>query len=71
MAREWNLGVLEYLMTLCPGKGRTKEMMALMGWNLRREAKILPPLDECSTHFHHLTMNNIVWNCRGALNPNF
>lgn len=27
-------------------KGRTKEIMALMGWNLRGEAEILPPLDE-------------------------
>ena len=52
MAREMNLGVFEHLLTLCPRKGKTKEMMALMGWNLRREAEILPHLDECPTPFH-------------------
>ena len=71
MAREMNLGVFEHLLTLCPRKGKTKEMMALMGWNLRREAEILPHLDECPTPFHQLTMNIIVWNCRGILKPNY
>ena len=58
VAREMNLGVLEHLLTLCPGKGKAKEMMALMGWNLR-EAEIFPPSDECPTPFHQLTMNSV------------
>ena len=42
-----------------------------MGWSLRREARALSPSNECLNPFHQLTMNIIVWNCRGTLKPNF
>ena len=43
----------------------------MMGWNLRREVELLPPIELFPTLYHQLSMNIIVWNCRGALNPNF
>lgn len=48
-----------------------KEMLKRNGWNLREEAKYLPPFDECSTPNQVLVMNIIAWNCRGALKPSF
>lgn len=58
-------------MTLMPGKGQMKEMVNITGWNLRKEAKSRPPIKECSTPYHHLVTNIIVWNSRGILKPNF
>ena len=42
-----------------------------MGWNLKEEAELLPPFDECSTLSYIFIMNIIVWNCRGARKPSF
>jgi len=65
------MGVLEHYLTLCPGRGQTKEVLAKIGWNLRIEAELLPSFDECPTLDHQLTMNVIIWNSRGVLKPNF
>ena len=46
-------------------------MMRKIGWNLREEAKSLPPVDECPTLYHSLIMNITIWNYRGALKPSF
>ena len=43
----------------------------MIGWNLREEAKSLPPYNECPTPIHTLVMNIIVWNYKGALKPSF
>ena len=45
--------------------------MALLGWSLKWEEEILSHLIECPNLPYHLVMNIIVWNCRGALKPNF
>ena len=33
--------------------------------------KLLPPFDVFPSLYHPLSMNIIMWNCRGALKPNF
>lgn len=73
-AREMNIGVSEHCLTLCQGRGQTKEVLAKIGWNLRMKAKLLPPFDECPTPDHQLTMSIIIWiiwNSRRVLKPNF
>ena len=42
-----------------------------MDWSLKRDAESLAPLIDCSILSNFLVMNVIVWNCRGALKPNF
>ena len=42
-----------------------------MGWSLRKVVELLVILAECLYPFYHLVMNIVVWNCRGALKPNF
>lgn len=42
-----------------------------MGWNLKEEAELLSPFDECPTTSYFFIMNIIVWNCRGARKPSF
>lgn len=69
--QEMEMGVLQHNLTMLPKEGQTKEMVNWVGWNLREEAKLLPPFDECPTSEHSLIMNIIVWNCRGALKPSF
>jgi len=71
MEKEVNLGVLEHILTLTQGRGKTKEMLVMMGWSLRREAEHLSALLSVLPLLHQLTMNILVWNCRGALKPNF
>ncbi|XP_023872646.1 uncharacterized protein LOC111985234 [Quercus suber] len=51
--------------------GKTKEMLVMMGWNWRREVELLLSIDVFRSFYHMLSMNIIVWNCRGALKPNF
>jgi len=68
---ELEMGVLQHNLTMCLGEGQMKEMLKQIGWNLREEAKSLPPFDECLTPQHLFLMNIIIWNCRGALKPSF
>ena len=35
IAREMEMGVLEHVLTFCPGKGQASVMSAKTGWNLR------------------------------------
>ena len=65
------MGFLQHNLTLIPGRGQTTEMMRKIGWNLREEAKSLPPVDECPTLYHSLIMNITIWNYRGALKLSF
>ena len=71
MAEEKKMGVLEHCIAMMPGIGQTMELVKKTKWNLIEEARLLPPFDECLTPNHWLVMNIIVWNCRGALNPEF
>ena len=59
------IGVLEHCVTLMPGKGLMKEVVRMTRWNLMKEAKFLPPFDECPTPHHYLVMNIIAWNYWG------
>ena len=66
------LGMMEGLLGLCPEKGRINKWLALMGWRWKRVVVFLSPPIDCSSHFVFINnMNIIVWNCRGALKPNF
>ena len=49
MVKEVNLGVLEHILTLSQGRGKTREMLVMMGWSLRREAEHLLAPVECPT----------------------
>ena len=71
VSQEMELGVLQHMVTLLPGEGQMKEVLKQTGWNLREEAKLGPPFDECPTPDHTFLMNIIIWNCRGALKPSF
>lgn len=46
-------------------------MLRKMGWNLKEEAKLLPPFDEYPTPHHSHIMNIIAWNSSSALKPHF
>ena len=41
------------------------------GWSLREEAMLMLPFNVSCTSDHSIIMNVIIWNCRGALKPNF
>lgn len=60
IGRVLEMGVIQHCKTLTPGKGQSREMLKLTGWNLMDEAKHLPQFDECPTPFHSLIMNIIV-----------
>ena len=65
IAQELRLG------SLAPRRGQTKKEMVMTKWSLRKVAMLLPPCTECPTPDHHLSMNIIIWNSRGALKSNF
>ena len=65
------MGVLKHCLTLIPGRSQETKMLEKIGWNLRKEAEVRPPLDECPTPNHHFIMNIIIWNNKGVLKPNF
>ena len=71
MARKMEMGVLEHCLTLIPRRGQTSEMLAKIGQNLRKEAELLPPFNECPTPNRLLSMNIIVQNSKGTLKPNY
>lgn len=58
-------------MTFAPGRGMSAVMLRKTGWNLRKEAELVPTHNECPTPNHQFLMNIIIWNNRGALKPNF
>ena len=41
------------------------------GWSLRVEVMLMSSNKECSNPDYSGIMNVIIWNCRGALKPNF
>ena len=43
----------------------------MMGWRLRKVVKLLAVLVKCLAPPYHAIMNILIWNCRGALKPNF
>ena len=43
----------------------------MMGWRLRKVVKLLAVLVKCLAPPYHPIMNILIWNCRGALKPNF
>lgn len=68
---ERQLGVMEHVLVLKQGAGYTKKVLKDLGWTMMDQMQALPPIDECPFPDMHLSMNIILWNCRGALNPNF
>ena len=60
------------LESLALGWGKTRLLPVRMGWSLKRVTELLIALDKCPVLFFFLLiMNIVVWNCRGALKPNF
>lgn len=49
LSQKMETGVLQHNLTQCSEEGQVKEMLKWIKWNLRDEAKLLPPLDECSS----------------------
>ena len=43
----------------------------MMEWRLRKVVKFLAVLVECLAPPYHPIMNILIYNCRGALKPNF
>lgn len=54
-----------------PREGKDKRDDGIDGMEFEEGSRDFPPLNECPTPFHQLTMKIIMWNCRGALKPNF
>ena len=65
------MGVLEHMMVLSTRETQTEAHLKGMGWNLITQGKALPYPDRCPIFGHLVSMNIIVWNCHGALSPNF
>ncbi len=65
------MGIMEHTATLMKGERATKRFLKDIGWSLMEQMRSLPQIDECPTPDLSLIMNIIMWNCRGALNPNF
>ena len=65
------MGIMEHTTTMLTGEGSTKRFLKEMGWSLKEQMRCLSQIDECPTPDMSLIMNIIMWNCRGALNPNF
>ena len=60
------------LESLALGRGKTRLLPVRMGWSLKRVTELLIALEKCPVLFFFLLiMNIVVWNCRGALKPNF
>ena len=68
---EKEIGVLEHSMTLIHGKEVSSWEMKVAGLALLSQGVCEPTVDVVLLPIIHLMMNIMVWNCRGALNPNF
>ena len=68
---ECMMGVMEHVLVLRQGEGFKKTLLKEIGWTMMDQMRTLPPIDECPDPNLQLSMNIILWNCRGALNPNF
>ncbi|XP_030942199.1 uncharacterized protein LOC115967261 [Quercus lobata] len=68
---ECMIGVMEHVLVLRQGEGFKKTLLKEMGWTMMDQMRTLPPIDECPDPNLHLSMNIILWNYKGALNPNF
>ena len=53
------------------GTGQMRVWQMQIGWSLRVEAMLMSSNKECSNPDYSGIMNVIIWNCRGALKPNF
>ncbi|KAL4652518.1 hypothetical protein ACB092_01G239100 [Castanea dentata] len=69
--QELEMGLLQHNLTMCLVEGQMKEMLKRIRWNLREEAKSLPPFDEFPTLQHLFLTNVMIWNYRGTLKPSF
>ena len=61
------------LESLALGRGKIRLLLVRMKWSLKRVTGLLIAPDKCpvSPFILFLIMNIVVWNCRGALKPNF
>lgn len=59
-ARILNMGVLKQCLTMCLGRGWTKERMVKLGWIMRMVVQLLLLFDEFTTPSHHIIINIIV-----------
>ena len=64
------VGILKHMMIWKLEWNHSTELLRRLGWNMIEAATMKPsqvefPLDQCAK------MNILMWNCSGALNPNF
>lgn len=52
-----NMGVLKQSLTMCLGRGWTKERMVNLGWIMRMVVELLLLFDEFTTPSHHIIIN--------------
>ena len=68
--REDVVGMLKYMMIWKPEWKHSKDLLRSLGWSMVEAAAMNPshvevPMDQ------FVKMNILMWNCRGALNPDF
>lgn len=62
---------MEHVALFKKKEGFTKRFLVELGWSILEQMRAIPPIDECPSPHHILSMNIIFWNCRGALNTSF
>ena len=70
--RKDTMGILKYLMVWKPEWNSSKDLLRRLGWTMVDATMMNPnpnPVEIPLSQF--VTMNILMWNCRGALNPNF
>ena len=68
--REDVVGILKHMMIWKLEWNHSTDLLRMLGWSMIEAATMKPsqaefPLDQCAK------MNILMWNCSGALNPNF
>ncbi|XP_050251981.1 uncharacterized protein LOC126698647 [Quercus robur] len=71
LLKELEMGVLQHILMMSPEEGQTMEVLKRTEWNLMKEAKLIPPINECPTPDLFFLTNVSVWNCRGSLKHSF
>ena len=68
--REEIEGILKYMMVWKPKWKTSKDLLKRLGWSMVEAATMNPSQVEVPIG-RFVQMNILMWNCRGALNPDF
>jgi len=70
-SREMQLGFLQHLITMAEGDNLSKKMLREMAWKLLSVLDTQIDPEPVFSPISSFSMNILLWNCRGALNPRF